>query len=218
MTKESIATLSLYNRRKRKFEHATLYRGFDDRNKEHIDEHWMPELRAIRKAQRTEVVEHVRDEVRDSHWEWSNKLKEARKDGLISDVFVIEAGDMTQAAMIVRKGSVKYLSLHSEHPGRPLVYVDYVATAPWNRRVVDDPIYKGCGIMMLGTAISLSINEGYGGRIALKSLRGAESFYRERVGMTEVVEGIDEDGLKYFELPVSQARSVLGRVRAVQGA
>ncbi|MFC5757800.1 hypothetical protein [Rhizobium sp. GCM10022189] len=217
MSKESLGTFSVLNRKSGNWEDGVLYHGFDERNKTDIEELWIPMLREMKTAQAglQDIAPRLR--VSDAHWLWPEKMDETVKDALISDTFVFECANMTQAAMIIRKGHVKYLSLSSEHRGSPLVYVDILATAPWNRANHPEYIYKGCGELMLKTAISVSIDNGYKGRIALRALPGAESYYRG-VGMIEFEEGIVEDKLKYFEVPESLVQSIFRRSPAEQGA
>ncbi|TGS35833.1 hypothetical protein EN825_34620, partial [Mesorhizobium sp. M8A.F.Ca.ET.182.01.1.1] len=102
-----------------------------------------------------------------------------------------------------RKGGQDCFSRHPEHQRVPLIYVEFLATAPWNRpKLVAEPIYKGAGRVLVGTAVSLSLEEEFGGRIGLHSLPGAEVFYRDAIGMTDL--GADSEGvhkgLRYFEL------------------
>ena len=52
---------------------------------------------------------------------------------------------------------------------------------------------------MLATAINLSASEGLNGRIALHSLAGAESFYREHMSMTDLGPDNGYGDLRKFE-------------------
>lgn len=92
-----------------------------------------------------------------------------------------------------------------------LVYVEYLETAPWNRKeLVDgDSRLSGCGSIMLRAAIELSRAEGFHGRIGLHSLPQANGFYANQVGMTDL--GIDKDyqNLRYFEMTEKQAGEYL---------
>ena len=112
--------------------------------------------------------------------------------------------------MLLRKGGDECISRHNEHPRAQIVYVDLLATAPWNRPIlVDEPVYKGVGGALLVAAITVSREQGLHGCIGLHSLKEAESFYRDVVQMTDL--GIEQEGdhkgLRYFELPKSQATS-----------
>ncbi len=94
--------------------------------------------------------------------------------------------------------------------GKPLVYVDYIATAPWNlRSLTDTPRYRGVGKVLIEAAITFSRDCGMGGRIGLHALPQAESFYRDTCGMTDLGEDANEYDLRYFEMDESQVAAFL---------
>ena len=81
----------------------------------------------------------------------------------------------------------------------PLVYVEYLASAPWNRRLLEDPPYLiGVGRALVLFARQRSVELGYGGRVGLHALPGAEAFYR-RYSMPDYGSDPDKEGLVYFE-------------------
>ena len=83
--------------------------------------------------------------------------------------------------------------------GKRLIYVDGVASAPWNRQFIQrPPKLKGVGTALLVFARTRSIELGYEGRVGLHSLPGAEEFY-ENQGMINLGEDEDYDDLIYFE-------------------
>ncbi len=88
---------------------------------------------------------------------------------------------------------------------KPIVDIDFLATAPWNRfRLAQDPRFKGIGRLLLAAAISLSVSEEFAGRIGLHALPQAESWYRDVCGMTDL--GVDGTSMRYFEMTEAQAR------------
>jgi GNAT superfamily N-acetyltransferase len=90
--------------------------------------------------------------------------------------------------------------------GKPIVYVEFVATAPWNRpEVQKPPRYRGVGTVMVAAAVELSWDLGYRGRIGLHSLPAAERFYRESCGMTELGKDAAHQNLMYYEMTDNQA-------------
>lgn len=205
--KTLLETVSLMNRLTGDFENAGLFLGIDANNLAHIEGRWRPifEHRKIEARKTGESLAEINAE--DDHWEWGKKSIAAVKDPLVFDIFVLECSGSTQAIMLVRKGGVKCFSRHSDHPRAPLIYVDFLSTAPWNRpRLVAEPVYKGCGRVMISTAISLSLEEEMQGRIGLHALPGAEAFYRDQIKMTDFGKDTDYRGLRYFELPSSQAK------------
>ena len=123
------------------------------------------------------------------------------------EIFGIEADNKTQGMMLVIKLGRQCFSRHQEHPGAPLVYIDFLATAPWNRPSMGDaPAYKGVGRALVMAAVSLSFGGKAAGRVGLHSLPGAESFYRERPKMTDMGEDVAYQELRYFELSATQAK------------
>jgi hypothetical protein len=87
-----------------------------------------------------------------------------------------------------------------------MVYVDLVSTAPWNRRRLEaNPLYGGVGQVLVTEAILRSLDEEFGGRIGLHSLPGAESLYRDKLGMECLGPDAKHGGLPYYELTPQRA-------------
>lgn len=88
-------------------------------------------------------------------------------------------------------------------------YIELLATAPWNRpKFVSTPRYKGVGRILLGTAISLSVELGFKGRIGLHSLPQSERWYRNEAGFTDG--GYDSaKTMQYFEMTGAQAAAFI---------
>lgn len=142
-------------------------------------------------------------DVQDQHWEW--RTKSVIAPGTNRRVFALLNGGDVEAAMLLLLGN------RSRDPSTPLpiVYVDYVAVAPWNRKAIQHPVrFRGLGTVMLGAAIAQSISMGLDGRCALHSLPQSEGFYR-RIGMRDF--GIDAaySSLRYFEFDAKAARNFL---------
>jgi hypothetical protein len=96
---------------------------------------------------------------------------------------------------------------------RPLVYVEFLETAPWNIVGFGLPRrFGGVGDQLMRAAVELSIAMGWDGRLGLHSLPQAEAFYR-RCGMSDL--GIDpaKENLRYFELTREQASAFLNSDR-----
>jgi hypothetical protein len=124
------------------------------------------------------------------------------KGQLSNKSFAIECNGDTQGLMIV---SLLKLSRIEATKGKPLVYIDFLETAPWNRDSLAEPRFRGVGSVMLAVAIQLSLDEGFHGRIGLHSLPQSEAWYSKR-GMTNF--GPDPHyphNLTYFEMMESQA-------------
>lgn len=100
--------------------------------------------------------------------------------------------------------------------GKPLVYAHYIATAPWNDPdFTAEPTFGGVGRIFVASAIQLSIDNGFKGRIGLHSLSQAEQFYKG-CAMTDL--GLDPSpkaqNLRYFEMTQEQAEAFLTRGQA----
>lgn len=174
---------------------ATLASGLSVAEMATVDAQWTPFLHLAvtdavgRGVFRYDLPDH-------KHWEWERK---ARAMGAESLAFAIECGGETQSLMIVRTDRVSRLP---EQAGEPLVYVDYLATAPWNLPdLVTQARYKKCGTRMILAAIEHSTRLGFGGRLGLHSLKGAEEFYRRQFGMHDLGRDPRYESLRYLELP-----------------
>jgi hypothetical protein len=167
------------------------------------DEYCVAAYREI--YQRTGTVDNLPE---NPHWEWQSKLQAI---GDVGYVFGIEYEEQIQCLLLVRTDRTCRLT---DKFGKPLVYLDYLATAPWNQpELVSPPRLRGCGKTMIRAAIQWSIDRGWEGRIGLHSLPSAENFYRDKriCGMTDL--GIDEnyERLRYFEMSATQARDFFER-------
>jgi hypothetical protein len=142
------------------------------------------------------------------HWDWLGKadwlsLVAYRSLG-------VECEGMMQGLMLVVTDG--YYSRTEPDLGKPLIYVDYVQTAPWNDEdLVDRPRLGAVGTHLLDGAVKLSVDLEYAGRIGLHSLQRSEGFYR-RLGFAPVeIERRDRHarGLWYFELTRQRADEFL---------
>jgi hypothetical protein len=94
--------------------------------------------------------------------------------------------------------------------GKPILYIDFLESAPWNAMPFPDhPYYSGVGSRLFEAAIRLSKKEGFRGRVSLHALPQSEHFYRETCGMTELAPDPQKEGLRYFELTSHQADAFL---------
>lgn len=179
------------------------------------EELWAPErVRYLRDCLRAGIKP---DDLPQSlHWNWS--LKAIRIPGLVAGplspyrIFGIRADAAWQGLLLA-----DCVGRHARvgAPGRELVYLEFVETAPWNWR--NDPAgrvarFKGVGPQLIDLAIRWSIDLGMKGRVGLHSLPQADSFYRDKCGCTDL--GIDpkyQPPLRYFELTEAQALDFIGR-------
>lgn len=206
---ERIGTYWLKDRRTGLEVEATLLQSLDDRHVEDFVQKWKPifDARMAELHQQGQLTIEIVGEhnLQDAHWQWARKV-EQRRDGLAWTSFAVEAEDVTQGLMFARMDA---FAREPSQRNKPIVDIDLLATAPWNRfRLVPEPQFKGIGRLLLAAAVSLSVAEEFAGRIGLHALPQAESWYRDVCGMTDL--GIDGTGMRYFEMTEAQAKVFVG--------
>jgi hypothetical protein len=144
------------------------------------------------------------------HWDWSRKEGDLRL--LAFSFFGISVGGKLQGLMKLenagRSGRI------ASQKGKPLTYVDYLETAPWNikplMQAVGQPTQFGAiGTRLIEAAVRKSIEEGFKGRVALHSLSGSERFYLDVCGMTPVGRDPTKQNLLWCEFTPEQAKKFL---------
>lgn len=202
--KTLIGIFDLLNRLTGEFEDARLYRGLDAKNLGDFEEKWRPLFEERRRRARPEEL--LEANLQDAHWDWSRKA--ALWGNLLAyEAFTVEAEALTQGLMYVNKTR---LSRVAGQQGAPLIYVELLATAPWNRHgITEKPKYKGVGQILTQAAISLSIEEEFKGRVGLHSLPQSESWYRDVLGMIDLGPDPHYQNLKYFEMTAQQAERLI---------
>lgn len=143
------------------------------------------------------------------HWDWRQKYERTR--GILAyQMFGLECQGEMQGLMLVQTAG-KECRIPAQK-GKPLVYVYFIESAPWNSPlVVPEPRFGQVGRVLMAAAIELSRSMEFSGRIGLHSLRQTESWYADRCGMTDL--GPDPDPktqhLRYFEVTPEQASAFL---------
>ena len=218
---EHVGSVEIFNRHTESYEEGEVYMHLDERHLADFEQEWRPTIRAKAleiyqdcigtdgKPDRVALIDGLGQfNIQDQGWDWRQKID--IYGGRLSKVsFAIECNGKTQGLMLADLGS-RTSKIRGEE-GLPLVYIDFIAVAPWNRPVLaEEPRYKGVGSVLLVTAISLSIDEEMEGRIGLHSLPQSEGFYAEYCGMTSHGPEGDE-GLHYFEMTADQAHDFLVR-------
>ena len=130
----------------------------------------------------------------DREWDWEFKARVySSLPG--AELYAVECERDTQGLMLITtRGKRSWLA-----PDQPIVYVRYIASAPWNRpESQTPPEFRGTGRALLIFARQRSLEVGYQGRVGLHSLPGAEAFY-VKVGMQSYGSDRDQEGLAYFE-------------------
>jgi hypothetical protein len=144
----------------------------------------------------------------DSHWNWVNKyLKSATPN---YERYALECENITQGLILLELDCYRSRC----ESGRSLVYVDFLATAPWNRcSIQNPPSYKGVGMALVTYAVKRSFDLGYKGRLGLHALPLAEAFYA-KLGMVDFGLDAGKENLKYFELPSDKAEEFIRRLNS----
>ena len=140
------------------------------------------------------------------HWDWRKKT--AAVQGLLAfRGFCVVAGGVTQGLAQV---NLTKEAREAGQAGKPLVYIDYLEVAPWNRPDLGQQLhFRGVGTALLSAVVALSKEEDFRGRIGLHSLPQAEPFYQDRCGMTDLGPDAAYQGLRYFEMTPDQAQAFL---------
>lgn len=135
----------------------------------------------------------------DAAWNWSDLMETfmaVQGENLGEYEFhVLRCRRQVQALMILE------VAYHTSPITRhPLVYVEHIAVAPWNRSGIQNPRrFSGCGGALLTFAAERSQALGYSGRVGLHSLPGSRGFYASS-GLKDSGPDSREGGLHYFEV------------------
>jgi hypothetical protein len=163
---------------------------------------WVPDLERAKQQLAAKNVPRA-EWPHDLHWDWRKKL--AYYKGLLGvETFAILCLERLQGLMMINLTKDARLA---EQKGKPLVYVDFLQTAPWNRvDLVGSRQFEGIGTSLLLAAIARSEHEGFHGRIGLHSLPQSEGYYRTKLGMSDLGPDSLKQQLRYFEVSPEQAR------------
>jgi hypothetical protein len=140
-----------------------------------------------------------------NHWNWSIKARDL-KFAAYRCLGISFAGQ-TQGLVMVSLLGVPGRS--AAHQGKPVLYVKYIESAPWNLKsyASDGAKFGWIGTSLIRAAIALSIDEEFRGRIALHALPQAEPFYGRF--MQDLGPSPDVENLRYFELSEDGAAQFL---------
>lgn len=147
------------------------------------------------------------------HWHWDWGAKSQNLSFLAYKCFGIECAQRMQGLLMVMVAG-KQARLDPD-AGKPLVYVDYLESAPWNVvPLVEVPQFSGIGMVLMRTAVQLSYDEGFHGRIGLHALPQAEEFYRDKCGMQGCGPDKNYQNLPYYEMTREIARRFTSNSKA----
>lgn len=199
--------LELFNRQTGAFEPATLS-AIEEQDLECYRTQWRPLIEAkIEELKRTDSFTSeslAKFSIQDEHFDWPEKCLE-RAEQLAWPSFALRCDGKTQGLMYV---NLLQTSRIPGHEKQPMVYVDLLATAPWNRSaLVGSGQYGGVGVVLIAEAVLLSLDEDFGGRLGLHSLPQSDGFYEQKLGMTK----LEKHPLNYFEFDPEGAEAWLAR-------
>ncbi|MEM6866829.1 MAG: hypothetical protein AAF528_00395 [Cyanobacteria bacterium P01_C01_bin.121] len=135
----------------------------------------------------------------DADWNWSYKLRLSFNEERY-EAYGIEQDEILHGVILLE--TQWHRSWFSER--YPLVYVEYLSSAPWNRRPIEDPPYlRQVGRALLTVARQRSVELGYDGRVGLHALPGTEGFY-DHLNMLDNGPDPEKEDLVYFEYAALQ--------------
>jgi hypothetical protein len=138
------------------------------------------------------------------HWDWFAKLRYLQV--MEVEVSAIDLEGEWQAVVMLE---VATHSCHLEgQAGKPLVYIEYIETAPWNWPIPELGLsrrYKGLGHILFRHVVRRSFQLGYQGRVGLVALPQAKKFYQSILKMTHISDETSFGDLSYFELTEARA-------------
>jgi hypothetical protein len=180
---------------RRRLVEAYVYRDYPSIELEFIESTW-----ATARAQATEQgLSRGLASLEHAHWDWRNKVHSV--EAVHHRLVAIEYRNQVQGIMAVLQAPKR-----SRLSDEPLLYVDYLESAPWNLRSgANPPRYMGIGTALIAEAVHLSSDAGLEGRIGLHSLPQSEAFYKSRCRMKELGQDIQYFDLTYFEFTSEQA-------------
>lgn len=170
-----------------------------------LEREWGPHRTKLRHALTSRGIERRRWP-QSLHWDWTRKGPDLKL--LESKGFAVEYEGAIQGVMLTKTAS--YVSRLDK--GKPLVYIDYLESAPWNWNIPELPQagdFRGVGAALFYVAVMQSEQEGFHGRIGLHALPQAESFYAGSCRMTSHGPDPNKQSLPYYELSQAEAEKHL---------
>jgi hypothetical protein len=190
----------LRDRRSDKYCDAVLFERINAKQAEAAEDSWLVYLAAAKVEAASAGREFA--PVAHEHWKWKEKVR-LTETFLPYPTMAIECNGDIQGMMLLETDG--HFSRLPHGDGVPLVYINLLATAPWNLvPVVSVPRYSGVGTTLFHAAIAMSKELGFKGRIGLHALPDSEEWY-EKHGLTCLGPDTAKQDLKYYELSTDQA-------------
>jgi len=200
MTNETI--VYLHDNIARKLVEATLTDRLSIREIELTEEkYWKPAIAAgLKRLEQKGIPKDQRPQ--HTGWSWRAKHKKFSK-AIAYKFFGIRCEGKLQGLMLL--STLLQKARAKEHEGKPILYAQYIETAPWNLKgFVNQPQYSLVGTNFVSMAIEVSKQEECEGRLSLHSLPQSDGFYLW-CGMINLGADPNFDNLNYFEMTKQQA-------------
>jgi hypothetical protein len=133
------------------------------------------------------------ESLEDAHWQWLRKAMTYASDDY--EWFYLLVEEEVQGICVF------YHPKKSRIDSEDIFYIEYVATAPWNRKSsLGAPKFKGIGTTLLRESLLHSMEKlGYRPGFSLHSLPKATAYY-EKIGMLNFGPDSGCENLNYFEM------------------
>lgn len=145
----------------------------------------------------------AQNSINDQHWRWFNKVLALSDPNKYEWFYLIADGEVQAAAVVCHPEVSRFNS-------DEIIYIDYVAVAPWNR----DTVIAGKRFGGLGSKLIKALNLHLGKKLSyregfsLHSLAQAKTYY-ERIGMTDFGPDSKKQDMHYFEMEASVAKGYI---------
>lgn len=140
--------------------------------------------------------------IEDIGWNWGTKALHLNSPEY--EWFFLKAAGQIQAVLVL------FHPKNSRIDGKKISYIDYLASADWNRtRPGHTPLYRNSARILLREAVKHSTNMlQYRPGFSLHSLPAAENFYK-KLGMKDLGFDVEKQNLLYFEAEEIIANNIM---------
>lgn len=190
-----LAPVMLYNCQSRCEVRAQIIELDRETAKRKIDAVWWSGLGISKRKRRRQ---------RDHAWKWHKRFQEYRDVDTFASVAIrSDTGDIEGAMIYTFEGS-------SVLTGDRMMSIDFLATAPRNRKHITGGRLVGVGTSLVAYAVRECVDSGLGGRTVIESLNDPETMeFYENLGFRK--NGLAEDDIIGYELATWEAQRLLER-------
>ncbi|TWD77948.1 hypothetical protein FB547_1083 [Variovorax beijingensis] len=149
-----------------------------------------------------------------AHWPWGFIAVQASR-SLREEVYAVTRtinpgtdGQRVWVEGLMHLSTYEHACRAESHKGKPGIYLDLIATAPWNLPgVLTPPRYQLVGKILMRQAVDISRDLGFKGRVGLHALDDAALWYEKKIGMVSLGRDPKKENLEYFELEEAAAEA-----------